>query len=145
MEVLPPAPAGGFEQTSGRGEDEERRGNEKDQSKYPGATTNTTVMPYVERGTCQRIGPRVVAPHSRPPRRARSARGRSVRKNPVFGSVPWVVASFLKQTRLRVQTTQQGQEHTTRPDQQTEPEQKARGQGRHTARTPGDIGIGIAP
>ena len=29
VEVLPPAPAGGFEQTSGRGEDEERRGNEK--------------------------------------------------------------------------------------------------------------------
>ena len=35
VEVLPPAPDGGFEQTCGRGEDEERRGNEKDQSKYP--------------------------------------------------------------------------------------------------------------
>ena len=94
VEVLPPAPAGGFEQTSERGEDEERRCHEKDQSKYPAATTNTTVMTYVERGTCQKIGPRVVAPHSRPPRRARSARGRSVRKNRVFGSLPWVVASF---------------------------------------------------
>ena len=99
MDVLSPAPAGGFEQTSERGEDEERRVHDKYQNMYPAATTNATVMPYVKRCTCQKIGPQVVAPHSRPPRRARSSRGSVGQKKPVFGSVPWVVASFLKQTR----------------------------------------------
>ena len=60
--------------------------------------------------------------------------GRS--ENPVLGSVPWVVASFLKQTGGRRQTTQEGQNDTTGRDPETEPEQKTRGQERpHTQDT----------
>ena len=57
-------------------------------------------------------------PHSRPPRRARSARGWSFRKNPVFGSVPKVVASFFV-TDPQDETRRRRRARTTRRDQTT--------------------------
>ena len=94
---------------------------------YLAATTNTTVMTYVERGTCQKISPRVVAPHSQPPRRpALHVVGRSTQS---LGRCPGSF-SFETDPEDENQTTQQGQERTTGPDPHTEPEKKARGQGR---------------
>ena len=104
MEVLPRAPTGGFEQTSEDREDEESGGHDKDQSKYPSATTNTTVMPCVELAYLTED----------------LSFGRRPSERPVLGSVPWVVASFGK----RGKNGPGGRDQTTGPDDQTRQEDR---------------------
>ena len=82
------------EKTSEREEDEERRGQDKDQSKYPAATTNTTVMTYVESGYLPKdrsSGRRPSLPATTESPLFTWSVGQ---KNPLFGTVPQVVASF---------------------------------------------------